>query len=132
MKKTFFIFIIAILSFSCNDDDHDCPDNEFVGSWKLIEVLADPGDGSGTFIPVESSRTLTFKNSGIITTNTSLCNPYSDEIRTSGSYDVLEKKIYTNCEGANIPSISFKMENEYLILDFFSLEGYSQKFERVE
>ena len=132
MKKTFFTLIVVILFFSCSDDDHDCPDNEFVGSWKLIEVLADPGDGSGTFLPIESTRTLTFKNNGIISTNTSLCNPYSDEIRTSGTYDILEKKIHTNCEGTNIATIFFRMENEHLILDFFSLEGYSQKFERVE
>ena len=39
-------------------------DQNELGTWRLIEVRADPGDGSGTFQPVISSKTVTFETNG--------------------------------------------------------------------
>ncbi len=106
-------------------------ETELIGNWKLIEVLADPGNGSGTFQPVETTKTIEFKTDGIITTNSSLCDPYSDEMISSGSYSLSDKTITTNCQNTNIATIYFELENQYLILNFLSNEGYSQKFEKI-
>lgn len=53
--------------------------------------MADPGDGSGTFQPVESDKTIEFKNNGSVITNNSLCDPYSEEIMSSGSLSFYAK-----------------------------------------
>lgn len=66
--------------FYCSNDDGNGLEIQPLGSWELIEVLADPGDGSGTIEPVESNKTMDFSANGIVTTNSSLCDPYSDEV----------------------------------------------------
>lgn len=135
MKKNILLLMSIVLLFSCNNDENENlkldSGSEFIGTWKLIEVNADPGDGKGTFIPIESNKTLEFKRGGIITTNSSLCDPYSEELISSGSYDLSKNTITTNCQNINIDVISFELKNEYLILNFKSNEGYSQKFKRI-
>ncbi|WP_428743437.1 hypothetical protein [Tenacibaculum sp.] len=128
MKKQIFLLLSIGLMFSCSNDQNSF-ETELIGKWKLIEVLADPGDGSGAFEPVESDKTIEFKNNGILTTNSSLCKPYSDEIISSGTYE--NNIIKTNCQDPNIATIFFELNNEDLILNFISNEGYSQKFKKI-
>ncbi|WP_299891971.1 hypothetical protein [uncultured Lacinutrix sp.] len=129
MKKIIFTLITIGILFSCNNDDDSNSNTRLVGNWKLIEVLADPGGGSGTFQPIDSNKILEFNDNGIVTTNISLCDPYSDEIISSGTYN--DNTIITNCQNPNIATISYELENQYLILNFISNEGYSQKFKKV-
>jgi hypothetical protein len=129
MKKIIFTLITVGILFSCNNDDDSNSNAELIGNWRLIEVLADPGDGSGTFQPVESDKVMEFTGDGIVITNISLCEPYSEEIISSGTYN--DDTIITNCQNPNIATISFELENRYLILNFISNEGYSQKFEKI-
>ena len=130
--KTLFLMVIVIaILYSCSNDDEFNSEKRLIGNWKLIEILADPGNGSGTFQSVESNKTVEFKIDGIITTNSSLCDPYSDEMITSGSYSLDDKTITTNCQNTNIATINFELQNQYLILNFLSNEGYSQKFRKI-
>lgn len=115
---------------SCNSDNQEKSTPELTGTWKLIEVLADPGDGSGAFKAVRSNKTIEFKSNGTIVTNTSLCDPYSDEIKSSGSFNLVNHSIITNCQNPNIATIYFELKNDYLLLHYLSNEGYSQKFQR--
>ncbi|WP_299103931.1 hypothetical protein [uncultured Tenacibaculum sp.] len=130
MKNQFLLLMFITLLYACSDNNAIASKSTVYGKWKLIEILADPGDGSGVFQQVMSDKTLEFKENGIVITNTSLCNPYSEEVIGSGSYDFTEKVIRTGCENSNISKIYFEFENEYLILNFISNEGYSQKFEK--
>ena len=127
-KKTLLLLAIGLI-FSCSNNQEDL-ETELIGKWKLIEVLADPGDGSGTFQPVESNKTIEFKSNGTLTTNSSLCEPYSEEIISTGTYD--NNTITTGCQDPNIATISLELNNQYLILNFASNEGYSQKFEKID
>ena len=129
MKKQILFLMVIGLLFSCSNDDPNNSETELLGNWKLFEVLVDPGDGSGTFQPVESNKTIEFKNDGTISTNNSLCDPYSDEMISSGSFS--NNTITTNCQNPNIATISFELQNQYLILNFISNEGYSQKFQKI-
>lgn len=131
MKKNILLLILIGFLFSCSSDDQEKSQTELIGSWKLIEVLADPGNGSGTFRTVESNKTIEFKSDGTITTNSSLCDPYSDEIKSSGTFSLVNKSITTNCQNPNIANIYFELKNDYLILNFISNEGFSQKFKRI-
>ncbi|MDP5200887.1 lipocalin family protein [Flavobacterium sp. DG2-3] len=131
MKKQILLLLCIGILFSCSNEEEKSSESTVIGTWKLIEVNADPGDGSGTFRAIESNKTIEFKSNGIITTNSSLCDPYSEEIKSSGSYSLANNSITTNCQNPNIATISFELEDEYLILNFISNEGYSQKFKRV-
>ena len=130
-KKILFIIAVGFL-LSCSNDDQDYSEAKLIGNWTLIEVLADPGNGSGTFQSVESTKTIECRNDGVITTNSSLCDPYSDELISSGIYSTSNNTITTNCQNTNIATIYFELENQYLILNFISNEGYAQKFQKMD
>jgi len=133
-KNAFLILLVAILS-SCSQDDNSNSETETVllGKWKLIEQLADPGDGSGTFQPINSQKIIEFfKDGKISSTNGSLCEPYSEEQIYIGNYSKDKNKIMTNCQNPNIASIGFEIKNDNLILNFASNEGFSQKFEKIK
>jgi len=61
MKKIFFTLLVVGMLSACNKDDNKS-NTSIVGNWKLIEVLEDPGDGSGTFMSVDSEKTITFNS----------------------------------------------------------------------
>ncbi|WP_431121194.1 hypothetical protein [Flagellimonas flava] len=131
MKKIAALTFVIALVLSCNNDDIYA-DSDIVGTWKLIQIKANPGGGSVEFRSVESEKIIQFKSDGTLRTNTSLCDPYSDEIRTTGRFSLEDLTITTNCENPNIAKISFQWEDEILVLNFISNEGYSQKFQRLD
>lgn len=136
MKKNIIILLTILTFSSCNKEDpftrNEVTGNEFIGKWRLIEQLADPGDGSGVFTSVASEKILEFFDNGIVTsTNGSLCNPYSEEQITSGTFSLVENKITTNCQDSNIATIGIELKDKHLILSFLSIEGFYQKFQRV-
>ena len=53
-----FLVVIAACSKSSSTPD------PLVGTWKLSELRADPGDGSGKFLPAEKQVTITFTADG--------------------------------------------------------------------
>ncbi|NQX82729.1 MAG: hypothetical protein HRT66_12180 [Flavobacteriaceae bacterium] len=136
MRKIITSLILIVIIASCSKNESvDIPkpvEPELVGEWKLTEILADAGDGNGVFQPTESNKTIRFKADGTIVSDISLCNPYSEEIIYHATYDLSTNSITTGCENTNISSIWFEISGENLILNFLSIEGYSQKFEKIE
>ena len=64
------VFLLVLLSVSCKDQEIlRNEESGLVGKWKLVEYLADPGDGSGTWQPVseELSHTIEFHADGRFT-----------------------------------------------------------------
>ena len=67
MNKIFIVLIFAFTLVSCTSANEEVSlDQNEIGTWRLIEVLADPGDGSGTFQPVVSSKTVRFETNGTL------------------------------------------------------------------
>ncbi len=132
MKKTILLIIAIGILISCSKNDNDnLKTDELIGQWKLIEQLADPGDGSGTFQSIDSQKIIEFYTNETVTSqNGSLCQPYSEEQISSGTYSLSEQRITTNCQNPNIAFIGFEFKDGYLILNFASNEGFSQKFEK--
>lgn len=131
MKKIYFLLVsIAIIS-SCEKDDKN-PDPELLGKYKLVETLVDPGDGSGTFQPVDSEKTIYFYSNDLITSNGDLCD-FSTEADepSSGTYSLQDSTFTSaNCTSSGLP-YRFEKSGSYLILIYPCYEGCLAKYEKL-
>ena len=129
MKKILFILLTAGILYSCDKDDDSKSNTELIGNWKLIEVLADPGDGSGTFNSVESDKIITFENNGTITSNGNLCDmSISSDNQTSGTYS--NSELTFNSANCNNPNYDFMFEQNgnVLIINYPCIEPCQAKY----
>lgn len=135
------LLLITIIFISCTSDDSKPTDETgLIGKWKLIEQLADPGDGSGTFQPIVSDRSITFFKDGTLEINGELCF-MSSEVgdRETGSYKLIMDSDTQN-DGEITPNIcSSRSAKVYfdlpvsgnLILWYQCIEGCGQKFDKI-
>ena len=141
MKNT-LIILLSILLINCTSDDSKPKEenSELLGKWKLIEQLADPGDGSGTFQSIDSDRVIEFFSNGTVTANGILCY-MSSEVGTenSGTYKSVETTSFSDGEitpnscDLNFvdPKVFYKIEGSNLILWYQCIEGCGQKFAKL-
>ncbi len=130
--KQGFLFSLGVLALTLNGCDEDeAP--ELVNSWHLIEVLADPGDGSGQFEPVDSDKTIEFFADGTLMSNGFLCqmNP-STEVGSTATYSSAEMAITPDNCGVSAFVITYVMEGENLILNYPCFEACREKYELVD
>lgn len=124
--------VVTLFFWSCTSDTHEVEiDHEFIGEWKLIEQYSDPGDGSGTYVPVESDRFIRFKTDGTVVTNGSFCTMTTETgAGTSAIYNIEEQRIVVeNCDYEL--KIMVSLVGEHLILSYPCIEGCGQKFVSV-
>jgi len=69
MKKLILLLFLSGVLFSCHKNDEELAPTSLAGTWKLTEVLADIGDGKGTFQPVSSNKNLVFVSDNKVTSN---------------------------------------------------------------
>ena len=115
---------------ACSDKD----DPEYVGligTWKLVEILADPGDGSGTFYPVESEKTMLFLSSGMLTSNGNLCSlDISADNPTTGSYSKIDKAFSSSdCSNPDY-AYPFEQQGNFLIVRYPCFEACQAKYQK--
>jgi hypothetical protein len=80
MKQSTYLLVIAFILFAsaCNKENIAVKDKNvtvkanstLTGKWKLVESLADPGDGSGTWMAVSNSTQLLLNVNGTMSGNT--------------------------------------------------------------
>ncbi len=129
MKKIIFILLTVGILYSCNKDNDCNSDTELIGNWKLIEILADPGDGSGIFSSVESHKIITFKNNGTITSNGNLCDmSITSDNQTSGTYSNSEMSFSSaNCNNPDY-DFTFEQNGNVLIINYPCFEPCQAKY----
>ena len=130
MKKYILLLLVGFL-FSCSEDGgRESETAEFLGRWKLTEVLIDPGDGTGTFQPVSGNNTLEFLRNGTISSNYSFCPFYSGTAtQFSTAYSADDNTILMNdcfSEGMNI---AYEIDGDNLILNYPCYEACAYKLE---
>jgi len=113
---------------SCGDDS----DTSLVGDWELIEILSDPGDGSGTYQSVDSDKILTFKIDGTVTSNGSLCDLSIDtEMMTSGTYSETDSTF----KSADCPNPDFNyrfiQDGNKLTINFPCFEPCGARYKKL-
>lgn len=136
--KTKISVILLITLMACTSNNIPEMDTTLIGKWKLNEQLLDPGDGSGTFNPVNSNRVVEFFSNYTVTVNGEFCymnsevasstsgtytetsdNGYFDGVISPENCDYNETKVYYTHDGAN------------LILWYQCIEGCAQKFVKI-
>lgn len=129
MKRIFYALLGLGMLYACQKDDTSNLNPELIGSWKLIEVLADPGDGSGIFYAVESNKIITFKNDGTLTSNGNLCNTsISSESPTSGTYSKTEMSFKSaDCDNPDY-NFTFEKDGNILIINYPCIEPCRVKY----
>ncbi len=69
-----FWLIILVYIVSCRSDYTKPETNGIISEWRLIELLTDPGDEGGLFIPVESQKQITILDNDTFSSNGELCD----------------------------------------------------------
>lgn len=134
MKSIFLstLFLSVFLFAACEKDDAT-PASDLSGTWQLVEVMADPGDGSGTFEPVDSDRTITFGANGAYTATGDLCTfGTTADSATSGIFWPEDQNVEpAGCISAAPRSgITYAFEGEALILSYPCIEPCQQKYRK--
>ena len=129
MKNLIVILFCIVSLTACQENNHTLPNTGFIGNWRLVEVLSDPGDGSGVFVSVDSEKTMTFHSDGTLTSNGSLCDlGYTELIPTSGLYSLIDSTYTTIDCGIVSVNYSFEKYDNILIVSYPCIEACQSKF----
>lgn len=124
------LFVVFLFSCSKNDETTEnlSESPEFLGKWKLKQILIDPGDGSGVYENVAYDAYLTMNSDGTVTlTNQTFCP--GTQIVTANYY-ADEDKIVPSCYGDGF-SIVYSLQEGNLILSYPCVEQCLNKYEKV-
>lgn len=129
MKTIALALVLMLTFFSCTKKNESKIDSELIGVWKLTEVLADPGDGSGTYHAVDTDKTIEFHADGTLTSNSAICNMAVDPSKPSyGTYSLADSTIRsTNCQDSGF-KIWFRKVGSNLILNYPCIEPCGEKY----
>jgi hypothetical protein len=134
MKKILFLLVAIISVVACNnnDDDQVINNGNVTGQWQLVAILADPGDGSGTFITVDSQKRLTFNDDATLSSNGNICSMNTDtDVATNGTYSEENQTITGSCGIAPYP-ITYEFDTDgNLILNHPCIEACREKYVRI-
>ena len=132
MKKLILLLGILVLTSSCSKDKNES-DSELIGQWKLIEVKADPGDGSGTFQGVDSEKVIVFLINGTVTSNGTICHiSIESNNPTSGTFSLLESTISSSDCVDMERDVEFEIVNSKLIMRYPCIEACEEKFTKIQ
>lgn len=141
MKKLLSLPLIIFLLSSCESElskkSEESENKELTGSWKLVEELWDPGDGSGVYEPTTRELQITFYSDDTFSTSHSLCSYHQSTPETgSGTVDTDEKKIYPEeCQPEGEESefaLWYEFEQGHLVLHYPCIEPCGLKFEKLK
>jgi hypothetical protein len=123
--KNLILFGVVALLLSCSKEESSNVSTEPQGKYRLVEVLADPGDGSGTFQAVNSSKVIEFNSLGIVTSNGDLCSmSINSNSSSSGTYSTTNSIITIN----NCSDIAFEVNGNEITLFYACIEACRAKF----
>jgi hypothetical protein len=126
---TLAMFISTVIS--CSKTEDITSSNLLKGTWKLTEVLADPGDGSGAFNSVNSNKKLIFSNGENLNSNGVICDmSIETNLSSTGTYSEVNSTINsTNCPNN---TIKYELNGNTLILIYPCIEACKAKYTRVQ
>lgn len=133
MKTLSILILSGLLCLSCADENEiiEGPLTP-VGTWKISEVLADPGDGSGTFQPTDSQQTIAIHEDGRFTANFTFC--YEDsfsQLQYTGTVDYENNLLISDhCENRSFTFQYLDLDDAFFII-LPCIEPCMEKYERI-
>ncbi len=132
MKHTllFLILSIAVIFNACDKTQMESDgNNSLIGKWKLIETLADPGDGSGKWTPVAANYNSTIKINADNTIETT-----GQEFSSVKSYRVVdsEKVEITFTNNTSTINYRYKVANSILEINPPCIEACGLRYVRIK
>ena len=121
MKKIIVLAVGGIVMLTACKKEEVSP---FLGKYKLIETLSDPGDGSGTFQAVTSDKMIEFEENHTVTSNGDLCSMSKEaDGETTGTYSDLDSVLHsTSC------SLDMEFDGNELIIIYPCIEPCKAKY----
>lgn len=128
MRYLVLLCSISLFALSCSKQHPKHTD--VAGTWQLKEMLADPGDGSGVFYPVQSNKKLTFNSDGVVTSNGSICTmSIETDVGSKGTYSEDDMTISSqDCTGLKL---KYEFDGNTLIVIYPCIEPCKAKYVRV-
>ena len=131
MKNSLLLIAILWLTCSCDENELTVDPAELTGTWQVVEVLSDPGDGSGTFMPIDSDKTMSFFTTGMVRTNADFCdNTQETDVFQETTYSVSDSVINVICDDFEW-EMPFEIEGDNLILYYLCIEPCAEKYEKI-
>ena len=124
------LFGIVILLNCSNDDDNN---TGILGQWKLAQILADPGDGSGVFTDIDSNKTIIFFEDGTFSSNGNLCFFNSlTQITTEGTFSLENEEIIPiSCDSFAQIILDFKLEGGLMTVYYQCIEACAERYVKI-
>lgn len=135
--KIILIIGIALMSLMACEPTDCCvhPDQEsIIGEWRLVEILIDPGDGSGVFMPVQSDKLIHFFADNTFSSSGNICSmDIHNQPNTEGEYNIQDSTLSNlSCAPDLNPTVRmrFKVSKEELTIHHFCIEPCISKYRR--
>lgn len=126
IRAILFSSLLLLTLTACKKDQLS-----IIGTWELVEVYNDPGDGSGDFTAVESDKTIEFKTNGTVISNGSLCMPSTESNNPmEGTYNDTNKTIDSDQCTDQPLAIRYEITDGYLIISYPCIEACKAKFKK--
>lgn len=125
--KRFLVLVLGslLLQFQCSEDEITEPVSLF-GTWQLEAVLADPGDGSGTFQNVDSEKNIVFNTDSTFTSNGLGCVVFGDNTTSPASGTFNNNRLFI--EDCDMPVFFFVEEDRMFLNNFGCFEECSERY----
>jgi hypothetical protein len=125
---------VTIVSCKKNNNAEGPYNDSIIGKWKIIEVYADPGDGSGKFRKTDSKKSLEITSDSIFVKNGNVCNININTQREEKSSYVILSNNTRQVLKADICStdLNIKVEKGILTIYYSCIEGCGEKFVRID
>ncbi len=125
MKYFITVFSFFLIALACTKSSDN--NSSLIGRWKLTETLADPGDGSGTWMPATADYIIQFNKDNTAYENP--VNPYRNINRYNVTSDSTLTMFYSDGTSQNL---YFKIENNTLTLMGGCIEACGTKYKRTD
>lgn len=131
------LLLLPIFYFStaCENEEASQPEG-LLGTWELVEMYADPGDGSGDFQPVDNEEQITFTSDTTYTARGTICmfGVQPNTGPSTGTVNLEESTLIPNdciTTQPELLEIRFEIIGKDLILSYLCIEPCQMKFRRT-
>ena len=125
MKNLLYFLPLLVLLSGCQSNEDRLP-----GTWELMEVLSDPGDGSGEFQAVNSDEQVTFTENGEFSANVDFCGRQGAMAEDAIGRYLTDERIILIDNCVNEIDMSYEFSGRRLIISQRCFEACQRKYRK--